>query len=122
MRMMSGAVRRAVTTLTVSLALLVALLAPARQASAHAAGAQAADTVASARQGGGPAGPAGYLALGDSYAAGVGATAPATGGYAPRVATALEARSRRRFEFVTLAEPGATSAAFVGDFVARGRR
>jgi lysophospholipase L1-like esterase len=68
-----------------------------------------------------PAGSAGYLALGDSYAAGVGATAPATG-YAARVAAALEAQSRRRFDFVTLAEPGRTSAAFVGDFVARGRR
>jgi lysophospholipase L1-like esterase len=106
-------VRRALTTLAVLLTLLGALLAPARPA--------AAQTAEPSSRGGVPAGPAGYLALGDSYAAGVGATAPATG-YAARVATALEARSRRRFDFVPLAAPGTTSAAFVGDFVARGRR
>ena len=102
--------RRALPTLAVLLALLAGLLAPARPAGAQ--------TAEPSNRGGGPAGPAGYLALGDSYAAGVGATTPAAG-YAARVAAALEARSRRRFDFVPLAEPGTTSAAFVGDFVAR---
>jgi lysophospholipase L1-like esterase len=106
-------VRRALTTLAVLLALLAGLLAPVRPAGAQ--------TAEPSHPGGGPAGPAGYLALGDSYAAGVGATTPAAG-YAARVAAALEARSHRRFDFVPLAEPGTTSAAFVGDFVARGRR
>jgi lysophospholipase L1-like esterase len=106
-------VRRALTTLAVLLALLAGLLGPARPAGAQ--------TAEPSTRGGAPAGPAGYLALGDSYAAGVGATTPAAG-YAARVAAALEARSRRRFDYVNLAEPGTTSAAFVGDFVARGRR
>jgi lysophospholipase L1-like esterase len=105
-------VRRALPTLAVLLALLGAFLVSARPSGAQTA------TVPS--RGGAPAGSAGYLALGDSYAAAVGATAPAAG-YAARVATALEASGRRRFDFVTLAEPGTTSAAFVGDFVARGR-
>jgi lysophospholipase L1-like esterase len=107
-------VRCFLVLLAVSLTLLGGLLTPARPAGAQSAPAQS--------RGGAPAGPAGYLALGDSYAAGTGATAPAAGGYAARVAAALEARGRRRFDYVNLAVSGTTSAAFVGDFVARGRR
>jgi lysophospholipase L1-like esterase len=97
--------------LALLLALLAAPLAPAAGAGAAAPKDGAPPT---------PAGGArGYLALGDSYAAGVGASDPAVTGYAALVAQAL--RGRRPVAYVNLAQPGGTSADFVGDFVARGR-
>lgn len=62
----------------------------------------------------------GYLALGDSYAAGVGASAPATLGYTGRFAAYLAARSPAPPRLTNLAQPGATSADFIGDFPSRG--
>jgi lysophospholipase L1-like esterase len=96
------------------LALLAAPLAPAAAVNAQVSAQEHREPPDRA------GGARGYLALGDSYAAGVGASDPAATGYAALVAQAL--LGRRRAAAVNLAQPGATSADFVGDFVARGRR
>jgi lysophospholipase L1-like esterase len=63
----------------------------------------------------------GYLALGDSYAYGTGASDPATYGYAGRFAGALKEANGQALALRNLAVPGATSADFVGDFATRGQ-
>lgn len=84
--------------LLISVALLIALCA----LPVFAAGARA-------------AGDSGYLALGDSYAYGVGASNPATLGYAGRFA------ATRGLTLTNLAMPGASSADLIGDYATRGR-
>ncbi len=65
--------------------------------------------------------PLGYLALGDSYAVGVGATDPATGGYAARFAATLRGPQGEPVGLRNLAIPGATSADYLGDWPTRGQ-
>ncbi|MGN6672419.1 MAG: SGNH/GDSL hydrolase family protein [Thermomicrobiales bacterium] len=62
-----------------------------------------------------------YLALGDSYAYGTGASDPATDGYAGRFAAALKEANGQPPAIRNLAVPGATSADFVGDYATRGQ-
>lgn len=65
--------------------------------------------------------PTGYLALGDSYAWGYGASSPATLGYAGRFAGYLGTQAAGgKFTFTNLAVPGQTSTEFLGDYAARG--
>ncbi len=64
--------------------------------------------------------PIGYLALGDSYAAGVGASDPATRGYVPLFADTLVGPAGEPLAARNLGIPGATSADFLGDWAARG--
>jgi lysophospholipase L1-like esterase len=61
-----------------------------------------------------------YLALGDSYAYGVGAAAPASGGYVGRFTADLTAAAHTAVAALDLADPGATTADLVGDYAARG--
>ncbi|CAA9574376.1 MAG: hypothetical protein AVDCRST_MAG18-2367 [uncultured Thermomicrobiales bacterium] len=65
--------------------------------------------------------PVAYLALGDSYAAGVGAADPATGGYAPRFVAAINDGGVPPIGVKNLAIPGATSADFFGDWASAGK-
>ena len=64
--------------------------------------------------------PVGYLALGDSYAAGVGASDPATRGYVPLFAETLRGPAGEPLAARNLGVPGATSADLLGDWAARG--
>ena len=61
-----------------------------------------------------------YLALGDSYAYGTGASDPATRGYAARFAAYLRGLPGATVTATNLAAPGATSADLLGDYAARG--
>lgn len=63
--------------------------------------------------------PVGYLALGDSYAAGTGASDPATTGYAGLFAAWL--RGDKQIVYTNQGIPGATSADFLGDWPTAGR-
>jgi len=63
-----------------------------------------------------------YVALGDSYAYGIGASDPATDGYVGRFTAALTAAARTTVGALNLADPGATSADLIGDFATRGGR
>ena len=63
--------------------------------------------------------PANYLALGDSYAFGTGASDPATKGYAGLFATTLRGTGPA-ITFANQGIPGATSADFLGDFPTTG--
>lgn len=63
--------------------------------------------------------PIGYLALGDSYAAGTGASDPATTGYAGLFAAYL--RGNKEIVYTNQGIPGATSADFLGDWPTAGR-
>jgi lysophospholipase L1-like esterase len=63
----------------------------------------------------------GYLALGDSYAVGVGASDPATKGYAGLFATALRGEKQREIVYTNQGISGATSADFLGDWATAGR-
>ncbi len=56
-----------------------------------------------------------YLALGDSVAAGSGASDPSTTGYVALVAAALQPRFGDALQVRTLAEPGATTADLIAD-------
>jgi len=64
--------------------------------------------------------PVGYLALGDSYAAGVGASDPPTRGYVPLFADTLLGPTGQPLAARNLGIPGATSADLLGDWAARG--
>lgn len=64
--------------------------------------------------------PVGYLALGDSYAAGIGASDPATRGYVPLFADTLVGPAGEPLAARNLGSPGATSADLLGDWAARG--
>lgn len=65
--------------------------------------------------------PVAYLALGDSYAAGVGARDPQSGGYAPRLVAALNDGNAAPIGVKNLAVSGATSADFLGDWATAGK-
>jgi len=60
-----------------------------------------------------------YLALGDSYAYGVGASDPASHGYVGPFTAALTASARMTVSALDLADPGATSADLIGDYATR---
>jgi lysophospholipase L1-like esterase len=62
-----------------------------------------------------------YLALGDSYAYGTGASDPATRGYAARFAAYLKGQPGATVTTTNLAVPGATSVDLLGDYPAQGR-
>ena len=64
--------------------------------------------------------PVGYLALGDSYTAGVGASDPATRGYVPLFAATLVGPAGEPLAARNLGSPGSTSADFLGDWATRG--
>ena len=64
--------------------------------------------------------PANYLALGDSYALGTGASDPATKGYAGLFAASLSGTGKA-IPFKNLGVAGATSADFLGDWATTGR-
>lgn len=64
--------------------------------------------------------PLAYLALGDSYAAGVGATDPQVGGYVPRFLAMINEQGGTPIGVKNLAVPGATSADFLGDWTTKG--
>ena len=64
--------------------------------------------------------PANYLALGDSYALGTGATDPATKGYAGLFASFLSGTGKT-ISFKNQGIAGATSADFLGDWLTTGR-
>lgn len=61
-----------------------------------------------------------YIALGDSYAYGVGASDPASHGYVGPFTAALTAAARMTVTALDLADPGATSADLIGDDATRG--
>jgi lysophospholipase L1-like esterase len=61
-----------------------------------------------------------YLALGDSYAYGLGASDPATRGYVSLFTASLTAAARTTVTAFNLADPGATSGDLVGDYATRG--
>jgi len=61
-----------------------------------------------------------YIALGDSYAYGVGASDPAGHGYVGPFTAALTASARMTVTALDLADPGATSADLIGDYATRG--
>ncbi len=61
-----------------------------------------------------------YVALGDSYAYGVGASDRASHGYVGQFAAALTVSARRTVTALDLADPGATSADLIGDYATRG--
>ncbi|MDQ6833077.1 MAG: GDSL-type esterase/lipase family protein, partial [Chloroflexota bacterium] len=61
-----------------------------------------------------------YVALGDSYAYGVGASDPASHGYVGQFAAALIVSARTTVTTLDLADPGATSADLIGDYATRG--
>ncbi len=61
-----------------------------------------------------------YIALGDSYAYGVGASDPASHGYVGQFSAALTASARTTVTALDLADPGATSADLIGDYATRG--
>lgn len=63
--------------------------------------------------------PIGYLALGDSYAVGTGASNPATKGYAGLFASFL--RGDKQIVYTNQGVSGATSTDFVGDWATTGR-
>lgn len=63
--------------------------------------------------------PVNYLALGDSYALGTGASDPATKGYAGLFAASMRTNGRTA-NFTNQAVSGATSADFLGDFPTAG--
>jgi lysophospholipase L1-like esterase len=65
--------------------------------------------------------PIGYVALGDSYAAGIGAQDPASGGYAAQFASTLRGPNGQPMGLQNLAVSGATSADYLGDWKASGR-
>jgi len=60
-----------------------------------------------------------YLALGDSYAYGVGASDPASHGYVGPFTAALTTSARMTVTALDLADPGATSADLIGDYATR---
>jgi lysophospholipase L1-like esterase len=64
--------------------------------------------------------PLAYLALGDSYAAGVGATDPQAGGYVPRFLDLLNEQGATPIGVKNLAVSGATSVDFLGDWSTKG--
>ena len=64
--------------------------------------------------------PLAYLALGDSYAAGVGATDPQTAGYVPRFLAMINEQGGTPIGVKNLAVSGATSADFLGDWSTKG--
>ncbi|HEY8600070.1 MAG TPA: GDSL-type esterase/lipase family protein [Thermomicrobiales bacterium] len=64
--------------------------------------------------------PLAYLALGDSYAAGVGATDPLTSGYVPRFLAMINEHGGTPIGVKNLAVSGATSADFLGDWSTKG--
>ncbi|MGI8689856.1 MAG: SGNH/GDSL hydrolase family protein [Thermomicrobiales bacterium] len=61
-----------------------------------------------------------YIALGDSYAYGVGASDPASHGYVGQFTAALPSSARMTVPALDLADPGATSADLIGDYATRG--
>ncbi|MDQ2786933.1 MAG: GDSL-type esterase/lipase family protein, partial [Chloroflexota bacterium] len=61
-----------------------------------------------------------YIALGDSYAYGIGASDPASQGYVGPFTAALTASARMPVTALDLADPGATSADLIGDYATRG--
>lgn len=61
-----------------------------------------------------------YLALGDSYAYGSGASDPATRGYVGLFTASLTAATRTTVTALNLADPGATSGDLIGDYATRG--
>jgi lysophospholipase L1-like esterase len=65
--------------------------------------------------------PIGYLALGDSFAVGTGASDPATKGYAGLFATYLRGEKQREIVYTNQGIAGATSADFLGDWPTAGR-
>lgn len=75
-----------------------------------APGAVAADDTAAIR----------YIALGDSYASGFGASDPAGHGYVGQFAASLTAPARMTVTALDLADPGATSADLIGDYATTG--
>ena len=64
--------------------------------------------------------PLAYLALGDSYAAGVGATDPQATGYVPRFLAMINEQGGTPIGVKNLAVSGATSADFLGDWSTKG--
>jgi lysophospholipase L1-like esterase len=61
-----------------------------------------------------------YLALGDSYAYGLGASDPATRGYVSLFTASLTASARTTVTAFNLADSGATSGDLIGDYATRG--
>lgn len=61
-----------------------------------------------------------YVALGDSYAYGIGSSNPTTQGYIEPFVAYLGATTRTTVGALDLADPGATSADLIGDFGVRG--
>jgi len=61
-----------------------------------------------------------YVALGDSYAYGIGSSKPTTQGYVGLLVAYLGAATRTTIGALDLADPGATSADLIGDYPARG--
>ncbi len=63
-----------------------------------------------------------YLALGDSYASGIGSSSPTTQGYVGPFAAYLGTATRTTVGVLNLADPGATSADLIGDYATRGSK
>ena len=61
-----------------------------------------------------------YIALGDSYAYGMGASDPASHGYVGQFTAALTAAAHTTVTALNLADPGATSTDLIGDYTTAG--
>lgn len=61
-----------------------------------------------------------YIALGDSYAYGIGASDPTTHGYVGQFTASLTAAAHTTVTALDLADPGATSADLIGDYATHG--